>query len=348
MIHYIIDLLKKENTVYINQLGLFEKKFVSAEIKDGSIRPPYYTIVYNSTIEGNGFAFILYYSQQSHKRFTDADDEINTWVENLKKAILNNKSVEIEDFGTFFLSFKDKIQFEAAYIPKLNVDFEGMNAIPLKTNLQEEKEENNVAGKEQEKQGEQELLKEKKIRNERNKKRRFHWLFGLIFAMITLVVALVYIERIPLYLTYKEYIVKIFFQMPVRKSNQIPDLSFFAPACVDTFECRQSTFPDENNLKENSSSVIDMSEHKPNDDVGDKTYERIYYQTGKYYLIAGSFVNEKDAIKHIRTTHLSQLEPKILYQTDNKRIRVCIGVFDRLQEAEDFMNSLKGKYWILQ
>ena len=101
MIKYIIDILKNEDNIFINDLGLFERKTVSAQMKDKTLLPPHNTILFDANGDGNGFAFILKYAEKNQKRLNDADTEIRKWVEELNAGIQNNKSVDIAEFGTF-------------------------------------------------------------------------------------------------------------------------------------------------------------------------------------------------------------------------------------------------------
>ena len=132
MIKHIINLLKDENdTVFINNLGLFERKLSPAQMKDGALFPPQNKLFFNPDSDGNGFAFILKYAEYEKKRLNEANTEINEWVEELKNGLQHSKSIQLEEFGTFFLDEKGKICFESAFIKEFNLDFEGMAPIEV-------------------------------------------------------------------------------------------------------------------------------------------------------------------------------------------------------------------------
>jgi hypothetical protein len=77
-------------------------------------------------------------------------------------------------------------------------------------------------------------------------------------------------------------------------------------------------------------------------------FSKTLFQKGKYYVIAGSFVSEKDAALHIKERSLQHLNPILLYQDGNNRIRVCVGIYNSEQEANDFVNKINRNYWVLK
>ena len=77
--------------------------------------------------------------------------------------------------------------------------------------------------------------------------------------------------------------------------------------------------------------------------------EHIQYEKGKYYLVHGSFSQEADCARHIRSHHFETYSPTILHQSGNSRMRVCLGVFNSEAEATQFAatNGIKDA-WTLQ
>jgi len=80
----------------------------------------------------------------------------------------------------------------------------------------------------------------------------------------------------------------------------------------------------------------------------DGKYDYIRFEKGHYYVIAGSFPTESDVIRHIRQKKLDQYSPKILKQDGVSNLRVCIGVFDTEEEAENFAKGVSSSYWVLK
>lgn len=77
-------------------------------------------------------------------------------------------------------------------------------------------------------------------------------------------------------------------------------------------------------------------------------YPVIRFEQGHYYVIAGSLPTEQDAVRHIKQRNLDQYEPKIVLQNGVSNLRVCIGIFDTEEEAENFAKSVSPKYWVLK
>jgi len=77
--------------------------------------------------------------------------------------------------------------------------------------------------------------------------------------------------------------------------------------------------------------------------------EHIQYEKGKYYLVHGSFSQEADCARHIRSHHFETYAPTILHQSGNARMRVCLGVFNSEEEASQFAatNGIKDA-WTLK
>ncbi|MEG1555932.1 MAG: hypothetical protein RR356_04320 [Bacteroidales bacterium] len=138
IVKYIIEVLKKEDSVFVNELGLFKKIFVSAKITQNFIEPPQNKIELDPDYDGNGFAFTLFVSQNAQIRIMDADESIGTWVSDLKTAIENNKSIHFENFGVFSKNSNGTIFFECDPVLDLNREFEGMVNIDIQSQLNEE------------------------------------------------------------------------------------------------------------------------------------------------------------------------------------------------------------------
>ncbi len=82
--------------------------------------------------------------------------------------------------------------------------------------------------------------------------------------------------------------------------------------------------------------------------TADGRYNYIRFETGRFYVIAGSLTNEKDAELHIRQKGLDAHSPYLLLQDNVSNIRVCIGIFDTEEEAESFAKSINQHYWVLK
>ena len=132
MINYIIKALLNDNSIFINDLGTFTKQYQSARFDGDTILPPQYIV--NLTVKDDqpdGTEFINLLCREKQCRITEAAAEISHWVEELKTALENNKSVSFDNFGTFSLSDKGVIHFVCDHIDEINREFEGMGVVRL-------------------------------------------------------------------------------------------------------------------------------------------------------------------------------------------------------------------------
>ena len=124
-------MLRTEEQVYVNQLGLFSKEFHPAKVGKTSILPPHYSVVLDSQAEGSGFNFTLHHSNRQKIKIVDADIAVSHWTEELLEQLRREKRVAVPGFGVFTLK-KGILGFESEIIPALNAEFEGMEEIALK------------------------------------------------------------------------------------------------------------------------------------------------------------------------------------------------------------------------
>lgn len=75
-------------------------------------------------------------------------------------------------------------------------------------------------------------------------------------------------------------------------------------------------------------------------------YPMIPMEQGKFYVIAGSFGKESDAVKHIKDKKLGHYNPILI--TGQSRVRVCIGTFSTEDEALNFAKQNDKTYWVLK
>lgn len=128
IIKNIIEFLKGEEQLYINDLGLFKKIYKGAVVEGNQLHPPHYYLVLEESDTGNGFAFILFISKQEKLRIVDADIAIKTWIDDIKKQIAEQGFAYFENFGKFTQG-KEGFVFESDTLEELNRDFEGMSPL---------------------------------------------------------------------------------------------------------------------------------------------------------------------------------------------------------------------------
>lgn len=131
IVRNLIAALREDDTVYVNDLGLFRKVFSRAHVEEKQVFPPRYSVLLDAEEEGSGYAFILFVSKAENIRIVDADLAIRRWVEKLTEELRKGRNVTVEGFGTFSLK-KNKLEFTAAAeIPELNAEFDGLEPIDI-------------------------------------------------------------------------------------------------------------------------------------------------------------------------------------------------------------------------
>lgn len=429
IIQTIIEILKTEESVFINDLGQFSKHFVSAQLTDGVLYPPQYRVTFNPNSDGNGFAFTLKLSEKLQKRIPEADGEVKQWVEKLKAAVLNNKSVSFQNFGTFYLNGKGELGFDSTNIVELNSEYEGMEPIEIKALEKEEVVSETVATEEQIKEAVPETIPdnsqpspapameipevtnvtasaetsdETKIMDEekektlaepatndfvskdevkaetsipqeniavekeskpKKKNRKGALIVTIILVILLALGAIGYFYWVPIELTVKDIMHQYFSKEPVQ-TGEITE----TPSEFDIFNqlnengcCKKEVIlipflpgyeqdSDTSAVEKEpiSAEEVNSSEEAPILSPSTTEFSKTLFQKGKYYVIAGSFISEKDAALHIKERSLQHLNPILLYQDGNNRIRVCVGIYNSEQEANDFVNKTNRNYWVLK
>lgn len=354
----IIKFLKKGNSLYINGLGLFEKRFVSSNIENGKINPPHNELILNTDKEGNGFEFVLFVSQEEGITMLEADDMISKWTNELNEKIETKGSVSIENFGTF-LKKEEKNEFQCVTIPELNDDYEGMEPIDIP-----EKVTGTISGKGKEK--------------GKGHNRAVIAIFVILLLGSCGFVGYIFRDQLQKYA--EDILINFGSEVTLPAVSGEPYASEFAKTnYIDSIAIQEEEtevepvtipFISTNNEEEKEVENVENNESEevfaepentdsqintePENTIENKTahtetgdYPHIDYEKGKYYAIAGSFGNEKDAKTHAAWKKRVGYEPQLLYQTGSNRIRICVAVFDSSAEAL----SYKEKHpdcWILE
>ena len=389
MIPYILKTLQKEEYVFIERLGSFRIRLRHAALEGDTLQPPYNEVVFSQNdSEENNFALANQISRDVQCLFTEANEQITAWVNELLTALQNNKSVTYEDFGTFMLDKKGNLTFESAIIPQLNSQFEGMEPIDVKhvvsipvvepepvtepepvvepepeVTMKDDEKMNvvepepvvepapvvEIEPEEAMKDDEDDEEDDEEEDEEEDDHKKRHGLAWLWVILLILIVLGV------LSYIFKDKLMGYYQQWKDRKQpvEQVvaPDDNADATATVD--EITEPEPVEENN--DSPEETVSEPEPKPvtytpavAKQSTDGKYDYIQFEQGHYYVIAGSFPSESDVIRHIRQKKLDQYSPKILKQDGVKNLRVCIGVFNTEAEAESFAKGINSGYWVLK
>ena len=339
VIPLLIRALLEENTVTITGLGTFYVKNLPAQIKEDVVYPPQNVIELKYSKEVEGFDFVSKLSQWEQIRIDEAQAAIFEWLSLLEKGLEHNKTIFFDDFGTFSKVPSGKIAFQSVINAQLNIENEGLEPISAPITMKEEIK--SVKDK-------RVILDEKKKSNKKKKHDRF-W-FGLVIFIALATLGILFCCRDgarPVSTFYKFY-------QDIFAKNEIH-------VTTEEIETEETAYI--YSLMEEIKNEIDAFDHAQKDTVvlnedensvptpvspmeSDSQY--LSYQKGKYYVIAGSFTNEADALRHIKQQKFEKYRAKLVVHPDSQRIRVCIGVFDNEKDANDFASRIDKNYWVLK
>ena len=74
---------------------------------------------------------------------------------------------------------------------------------------------------------------------------------------------------------------------------------------------------------------------------------RIRFESGKFYVIHGSFGSVADCEKHVKIAGFAKYNPAILEVSGDWHLRVCLGVFSSESEAEGLAGQV-SKAWVMK
>ena len=320
----IIRALLEENSVIITGLGTFSVKKLPSTIKDDIVYPPQNIIEFEYSKDIEGFDFVSKFSKWEQIRIDEAQTRISEWLNLLEQGLEHNKSLFFDDFGTFSKEPSGKIVFQSMLVSQLNVENEGFEPVYILSQKKVQKP-----------QIMEEPVIDKRIALvKKSKKRDNFWFWAVISVTVLFLTAL--------------FLKDTFIQWT--QSNFVKN-----EAIVETEEDEIDTTAYISNIEEDITPEIvahdnENVENKNNTATNLPESKDIYlpYQSGKYYVIAGSFTKEEDALRHIKQKKLEKYHAKIIVQPDNPRKRVCVGVFDNEKDAINFAAQTDKNYWVLK
>jgi nucleoid DNA-binding protein len=319
----IIRALLENNSVTITGLGTFIVKHISSQIIKEIVYPPQTIIEFDYSKDAVGFDFVNKLSEWKQIRINKAQEEIVQWINMLEKGLEHNKTIYFDDFGTFSKDDSEKIRFQSAVNPQLNIENEGFEPvlIPSKTINIEAPVKDKL-----------EILKRKR------KKRDKILFFTVIFGTILLLCSL-----------FLKYTIYDFYQKTFVNKKIVVD-----PAKEDNLDITPiiESKTENTNITDNTEPLVieKKIESITNVPISLSEYKELYlsYQKGYYYIIAGSFVTEESALLHIKQKKLDKYGAKLIKHPQSSRIRICIGIFDNEEEANKNALLLNEKYWVLK
>jgi len=325
----LIRALLEDNSVTITGLGTFFVKKIPAQIKDEIIFPPQNSIVFEYSKEVEGFNFVSKLSKWEQIRIDEAQAKILEWLELLENGLNHNKSIFFDDFGTFSKNEAGQMVFQSVINFQLNIENEGFEPV-----LAPSKNETIFT----------EPVKDKRvILAKKAKKREKKWFLLTIFIAVATLCILFTKDFIPGFIqtvfSKKEKAVAVQ-EFAIEEVDFLDNMEENEAAKANIFEQEDNTnAPEFSSVPIANQKLITLPESKD-----------IYfsYMEGKFYVIAGSFVKEEDALRHIKQKKLEKYNAKLIVHPQNTRLRVCIGVFDNERDAVYFAAQIDKNYWVLK
>ncbi len=211
-------------------------------------------------------------------------------------------------------------------------------SIPVVISAEEEEEKVEEENREEENSEDDEAEEEAQSKKSRKTEK---WLFALVIVITLVTLGLLAKDHIIKYyneLANSEQPVEAPVEVPEEEEDIVKEDSFIADTLeVDTTAIAEEAVP------------VEAPEEVPQTVVqGDGNYAVVAFEKGKFYVIAGSFVKEEIAVKHIKEKQLESYNPILVTQGGSDRLRVCVGVFPSEREAQNFVNQTNSKYWVLK
>jgi hypothetical protein len=275
-----------------------------------------------------GFDFVSKLSQWEQMRIDEAQAKITEWINLLDIGLNHNKSVFFDDFGTFSKNETGEIVFQSVINSQLNIENEGFEPV--------------IAHAKTNRSATDEPVKDKRIVLAKKTKKRDKFWFALTIIATAILLCILFLkDRLP-----------EFYQTVFTKTGQETvdnnmedgneDVALIIKMEKDTID---ADIADDTTVKTDDVKIDDT----PATTTLQKSKD-IYlpYQEGKYYVIAGSFLKEEDALRHIKQKNLGKYNAKLIVHPQSTRLRICIGIFDNEQDAEHFATSIDKNYWVLK
>ena len=187
--------------------------------------------------------------------------------------------------------------------------------------------------------------------DDNNSKKKRGWIIWLIVLLIlALLAAAAYYFRGQLTDLYHQYFGKekaeIGNNQPTQQNTTSVVPNYNDTVSTDSLAVQTDSLSATTN--QNTAELETVTSQSSNNQLQEEENFFIDYEQGKYYVISGSFSNEKDVRKHIKDHKLEQYNPKVVRQSNTKKLRICIAIFDSEEAAENYGRQTGLKYWVLK
>ena len=325
--HCISQLLQENETVIIPAFGAFISAYKPAEIIEESkqILPPSKEISFTHKIRNNDGLLVSYVAESEGISHFEAMQKIEKEREKILYQLDKGEKIILENTGTLYYDQSNIIQFESFDKENLLLDAFGLEATAFKeisrsntaveietesSELEEEKEDKIQKDNELESVEEFNEWK-KKVFEKENKKRSWLW---LLFIVIPLIAAGIYILLNQKNSTPDTIEVQ---KEKASPQNQMADDDGIAE--TDSLQNDSLSISGQVKTNEQKNSVFET-------DISGNSSET------KYYLVSGSFKEEKNAEKYLQELKEKGYEPFHLGKKGNFFL-IGINIYNSEREA---------------
>jgi hypothetical protein len=363
---YIKELLFTSDCVILPGFGGFVCNYEGAEISlsKNKISPPHKKIAFNEKLISNDGKLASIIANSNNISISQSENLINNFITNILKSLSEKSFFEIEDLGKFSYLKENNIVFEqfskvnyledSFGLPDLYfapLDRTQNNSIfnpkiqkPMAENINDQENENELENSLENEELEEVDVDEFVSANKKEKKQSL----GIYYIMS--IVALLFVTATTYYLNMdkKTYAIGSFSPLSwfgsdgadENKENKL--LPEEAPSETESTIEETPSFEENNNTIENAESTSSNNQ----------LTDAITSETGRFYVIVGSFRRTSKAINLRNSLNSSGLSPKIIKQGGTaSMLRVSAMDFDSYEAASQKKAELIETYgsdlWIL-
>jgi len=312
---YLKTLLFEHDCVVIPGFGGFVTNYVSAEIHPitNKFLPPQKNVAFNEQLKLNDGLLVSYIARNENLTTDKAMNVVRGFVESLVEGLNGSNQYTLKDIGKFFYNPEHKLEFE----PENKVNYAegsfGLTEFFFKP-LQDMSTTNKPGNKPPVKPGNQQ-----KQAGEANKPRKTSVLVLALIPILVLLGAGTFF-----YLNKDNAAYSSFNPFASMGSKPVAENKVVVAATDST---ALASAPVDSIPMEPAASAPEVNE-----------------KVGRFYIIAGSFMNESNALKLRYKLSKKGLSPKIISPEGSTNYRVSIEDFDSQEKALQKLKKFKGQF----
>ena len=295
---YIKEYLLQHGKVQVNNFGLFEITYKSAQIHPvlHTVTVPGKYVIFSENMVADAAELSNFIASKERITVEDADNRIAEWVKNVKDTI-NLKKEYLLPFGKFLINAMGKIEFVSSLDADISPESFGLEEFTVsvkptqKIQKPVEHPEKSIVSLENSTNTSEEIVENASEKTQKPKRRRsglLIFLFSILFIVLGLgIVCFLYPENVK---TYTEELQSFIF-----KDKQTPSVKEMLKEVItenDDAEMGKDYFQTETiQLYDNQEDIIKEEDLQP----APIAKKEPTVQSGGYYVIIGSFKSEKNA-----------------------------------------------------